>query len=122
MKDSSGSMVDFLHFMDKVRIIGEDIHILTGREETLLPCLMMGGKGCMTATSGILPEIMVGIYNAWQEGNYAEARDLQFSVLLVIRAMTNLSRPRPPRISSRTTIFNWPLTGMDLNPGTISAR
>ncbi len=68
MKDSSGSMVDFLHFMDKVRIIGEDIHILTGREETLFPCLMVGGKGCMTATSGILPEIMIGIYEAWKGG------------------------------------------------------
>jgi dihydrodipicolinate synthase/N-acetylneuraminate lyase len=44
MKDSSGSMVDFLHFMD----IGEDLNILTGREEMLLPCLMVGGKGCMT--------------------------------------------------------------------------
>ena len=54
MKDSSGSMVDFLHFMDNIRIIGEDINILTGREETLFPCLMVGGKGCMTATSGIL--------------------------------------------------------------------
>ena len=87
MKDSSGSMVDFLHFMDKIRIIGEDIHFLTGREETLLPCLMMGGKGCMTAISGILPEIMVGIYQEWKKGNYDQAKELQFSVLLVIRAM-----------------------------------
>jgi dihydrodipicolinate synthase/N-acetylneuraminate lyase len=31
MKDSSGNMVDFLHFMDKIRIIGEDLNIMTGR-------------------------------------------------------------------------------------------
>jgi len=93
MKDSSGSMVDFLHFMDKVRIIGEDINILTGREETLFPCLMVGGKGCMTATSGILPEIMIGIYEACKAGDYEKARELQFSILVAVRAMFSLPFP-----------------------------
>ena len=93
MKDSSGSMVDFLHFMDKIKIIGEDMNILTGREEILFPCLIMGGKGCMTATSGILPEIMVDIYKAWKEGNYDEARALQFSILLPVREMFSLPFP-----------------------------
>jgi N-acetylneuraminate lyase/4-hydroxy-tetrahydrodipicolinate synthase len=93
MKDSSGSMVDFLHFMDKIRIIGEDIHILTGREETLFPCLMVGGKGCMTATSGILPEMMIAIYEAWKADDYARARELQFSILLAVRAMFSLPFP-----------------------------
>jgi 4-hydroxy-tetrahydrodipicolinate synthase len=93
MKDSSGSMVDFLHFVDKVRIIGEDINILTGREETLFPCLMVGGKGCMTATSGILPEIMIGIYEACKAADYEQARELQFSILLAVRAMFSLPIP-----------------------------
>jgi N-acetylneuraminate lyase/4-hydroxy-tetrahydrodipicolinate synthase len=93
MKDSSGSMVDFMHFMDKIKIAGEDIHILTGREETLFPCLMVGGKGCMTATSGILPEIMVDIYEAWKKGEYEEARQLQTSILLILRTMFALPFP-----------------------------
>jgi N-acetylneuraminate lyase/4-hydroxy-tetrahydrodipicolinate synthase len=93
MKDSSGSMVDFMHFMDKIKIAGEDIHILTGREETLFPCLMVGGKGCMTATSGILPEIMVDIYDAWKKGEYQEARQLQTSILLILRTMFALPFP-----------------------------
>jgi 4-hydroxy-tetrahydrodipicolinate synthase len=105
MKDSSGSMVDFLHFMDKIRLIGEDMHFLTGREETLLPCLMMGGKGCMSATSGILPEIMVGIYQAWKKGNYDEARDLQFSILLVVRAMFSLPFPLGFKVALETRGF-----------------
>jgi N-acetylneuraminate lyase/4-hydroxy-tetrahydrodipicolinate synthase len=105
MKDSSGSMVDFLHFMDEIRLVGEDINVLTGREETLLPCLMMGGRGCMTATSGILPEIMVRIYEAWKEGNYDEAKDLQFSVLLVIRAMSALPLPLGFKVAMETRGF-----------------
>jgi N-acetylneuraminate lyase/4-hydroxy-tetrahydrodipicolinate synthase len=93
MKDSSGSMVDFMHFMDKIKIAGEDIHVLTGREETLFPCLMVGGKGCMTATSGILPEIMVDIYDAWKKEEYEEARQLQTSILLILRTMFALPFP-----------------------------
>jgi dihydrodipicolinate synthase/N-acetylneuraminate lyase len=93
MKDSSGSMVDLLHYIDKIRLIGEELSFLVGREDILFPALMMGAKGCMTATSGIMPEIMVGIYKAWQKGDYDKARELQFSVLLLIRAM--FSAPFP---------------------------
>jgi len=93
MKDSSGSMVDLLHYMDKIRLIGEDLSFLVGREEILFPALMVGAKGCMTATAGILPEIMVGIYNAWRERDYDKARELQFSILLLIRAMFSVPFP-----------------------------
>jgi N-acetylneuraminate lyase/4-hydroxy-tetrahydrodipicolinate synthase len=93
MKDSSGSMVDFMHFMDKARLVGEDIAFLTGREDMLFPALMVGAKGCMVAMAGILPEIMVDIYNAWKEGDYDRARARQFSILLLIRAMVALPFP-----------------------------
>ncbi len=87
MKDSSGSMVDFMHFMDKIAIAGADISMLTGREENLLSSLLMGAEGCMTATAGIFPEIMVGIYDAWKAGNLEQALALQKSILVVIRTM-----------------------------------
>lgn len=93
MKDSSGSMVDFLHFMDKVKLVGEEMNFLTGREEMLMACLAMGGKGCMTATAGILPEIMVDIYEAFNNGEHDTARELQFSILLVVRSMVSLPFP-----------------------------
>ena len=106
MKESSGSMVDFLHFLDKIRIIGEDIHFLTGREETLLPCLMMGAKGCMVATACVLPEIMVGIYQAWKQGDYDMARDLQFSILLLVRAIFSLPFPLGFKVALEMRGFN----------------
>jgi 4-hydroxy-tetrahydrodipicolinate synthase len=93
MKDSSGSMVDFLHYMDKIRLIGEDLSLLIGREEILFPGLMIGAKGCMTGTAGILPEVMVGIYNAWQKGDYEKSRELQFSILQLVRALFSVPFP-----------------------------
>jgi dihydrodipicolinate synthase/N-acetylneuraminate lyase len=106
MKDSSGSMVDFSHFLDKIRLIGEEMNFLTGREETLLACLAMGGRGCMTATSGVLPEIMLGIYNAWKTGNYEEAKSLQLSILLIIRAMSALPFPLGFKLALETRGFH----------------
>ena len=47
--------------------------MLTGLEEMLLPCLVMGGKGCTAAAAGMLPEVMVGIYLDWQAGDRAAA-------------------------------------------------
>ena len=93
IKDSSGSMVDFLHFMDGVRLEEGEMNFLTGREEMLLPCLTMGGKGCMTATAGILPEVMVKIYQCFLSGDYERAKELQFSILSVIRTMFTLPFP-----------------------------
>lgn len=93
LKDSSGSIVDFLHFRDEVRLAGGEISFLTGREEAFLACLMMGGQGCMVATAGILPEIMVGIYESWRKGDLDAACRLQLSILQLIRAFFSLPFP-----------------------------
>ncbi|MHB1654278.1 MAG: dihydrodipicolinate synthase family protein [Desulfitobacteriaceae bacterium] len=89
MKDSSGSMSDNVHFMDKVRLAGtsDKFNFLVGREETFFPALMAGAKGCMTAASGIIPEIMVGIYRAYKSQEYDKALELQYSFLQLLRAM-----------------------------------
>jgi len=109
MKDSSGSMVDFLHYMDKIRLIGEDLAILVGREEIFFPALMVGASGCLSATCGIVPEIMVRIYIAWKENDYERARHLQFSILLLVRAMFSVPFP----IGFKTALQ---IRGFDMGP------
>ncbi len=95
MKDSSGSIVDAVHFMDKVRAIGQqdNFNFLIGREDGLFPALMMGAKGCMTACAGIIPEILVSIWDSFHNKEYDKARELQFSFLNLLRAMNALPFP-----------------------------
>lgn len=93
MKDSSGSLVDLIHFMDKVRLIGGEMNFLVGREEMLFSGLVTGCHGCMVATASVVPEIMVSIYDYWKQRNLDKARQLQFEVLQLIRACFALPFP-----------------------------
>lgn len=72
----------------------------------MFPCLMMGGKGSMTGAAGILPEIMIGIYEAWLKGDYEKAKELQFSILPVVRAMFSLPFPLGFKVALEMRGFN----------------
>ncbi|MEW6546534.1 MAG: dihydrodipicolinate synthase family protein [Bacillota bacterium] len=93
MKDSSGSMVDMMHFMDKVRIAGAEFNVLTGREDMLFPALVAGAAGCMVASAGIVPELITKIWDYTKNGNFDEARSAQVSILQLVRAMFALPFP-----------------------------
>lgn len=93
MKDSSGSMVDLMHFIDCARQANSNMHFMVGREENLFACLQIGGKGCMTVTAAIMPEVMVAIYQHWIRGNIEKARQLQLAILPLIRETFSLPFP-----------------------------
>jgi len=93
MKDSSGSMVEALHYMDMANAEGADINFLVGREDMLAPALMMGAKGCMSACAHILPEIIVGIWDAYHANDWEKAKRLQFAILPLIRVMFSVPFP-----------------------------
>lgn len=93
IKDSSGSMVDLMHYVDSFRRSGTKMSFLTGREDMLAPALMVGIQGCMTACAGIFPEVLLGIWNACHSGDWEKAKRLQFGLLPVIRAMFSVSFP-----------------------------
>ncbi|WP_319519373.1 dihydrodipicolinate synthase family protein [uncultured Martelella sp.] len=93
IKDSSGSMVDFQHFLDIISRAESQMTLLTGREETLVPSLQVGGTGCVTASACIFPEIMSGIYKAYHSGDLAAALEMQRSILPLVRAMFQVPFP-----------------------------
>lgn len=92
-KDSSGSMVELLHHMDRVKQSGSDMSFLTGREDMLAPALFMGAQGCMTACAGIVPEVLLGVWKAFHAGEWEKAKRLQFALLPAVRAMFSVPFP-----------------------------
>ena len=64
-----------------------DYVVLNGCEEILLPSLIMGGDGGTIATSGVVPEMIMKLYNLFHEGGIEEAKKIQFQMLELIEVM-----------------------------------
>ncbi|MFW5490075.1 MAG: dihydrodipicolinate synthase family protein [Desulfovibrio sp.] len=110
MKDSSGSMVDFLNFKARKDRSDHPVALFTGREETLFPCLCVGADGCMTATSAVLPEAMVAIYTAYKAGDMEKGLRLQLAVNSAVSLMASLPFPEGYRLGME-------VRGLPMGPG-----
>lgn len=89
IKDSSRDMPRFLATINRIRPKRSDFSFLVGCEEILLPTLMMGGDGGTIATSGVVPEVVMKLYNLYRAGHHDEAIKIQYQMLDLIDAMLN---------------------------------
>lgn len=87
IKDSSRDMPRFMHTLSRLRKARPDFSILIGCEEILYPSLMMGGDGGTIASSGVVPEPIVKIYNDFLAGRHEECLRVQFKLLELIEVM-----------------------------------
>ena len=94
IKDSSGNMVNVMNLIEMTKKVNPDFKVLVGAEEIMLPALLMGARGSMTATANILPEFMSGIWDAFLCGNLNRAYNLQFAILPLIREMKSFNFPQ----------------------------
>ena len=108
IKDSSGSMINIMNLLEMTKKIKPDFKVLVGVEEMMFPALLMGARGSMTDTAGILPEFLVGIWNAFNDGNLNRAYNLQFAILPIIREMKSFNFPQG---------FKEALFARGINPG-----
>ena len=74
LKDSSQ---DYLRFLDYVEELGEDFTILMGSDCMILSCLIMDGKGGVTANSTAFPEPFVEMYKYFKAGDLQKAKEMQ---------------------------------------------
>ncbi len=78
IKDSSGSIAYLLRLLALRDGSGRgDFSVFVGWEEMLLSALQLGGQGCMTASTGIFPEIMRAVWDAAAQGDGKRALALQ---------------------------------------------
>jgi dihydrodipicolinate synthase/N-acetylneuraminate lyase len=94
VKESSGNMINVMNILEMTRKINPNFRVMLGAEELFLPAMLMGAQGCMTASTGVLPEFVVGIYRAFLDGNIRLAYNLQMAMLPVIREMKTVNFPQ----------------------------
>ncbi len=85
IKDSSRDLPRLLNMINEISPIRPDFVFLVGCEEMLLPAVMMGADGGTVATSGVVPEVVMRLYNLTKAGRYDEARAIQYKLLELIK-------------------------------------
>jgi len=86
-KDSSRDQPRLINTMHRLREKRPEYVVLVGCEEILLPSVMMGASGGTIATSGIVPEVIVELYEKALIGDIERARELQYRILDLINLM-----------------------------------
>ena len=87
IKDSSRDLPRFLNTLHEIKPQRPDFSCLIGCEEILFPALFMGGDGGTIATAGVVPEVVMKLYQEFLKGNWDEAKRIQFKLLDLINAM-----------------------------------
>jgi N-acetylneuraminate lyase len=85
LKYTSYDMLSFREILEKC---GPTLNVFAGPDEMLLPFLLMGAHGGIGTTYNCMPHLFVELYEAWEDGDIARARELQFQidrVILILR-------------------------------------
>jgi len=85
MKDSSANIKQIVHEADLVRRNRPDFSLLGGTDDSLVPSLLAGCVGSVTAFSVIVPEVNAKIYELFNQGRVAEAMALNQKALRLLR-------------------------------------
>ncbi|EOL44442.1 4-hydroxy-tetrahydrodipicolinate synthase [Enterococcus caccae] len=78
IKDSSGKIENIKGYLDGSK--NEDFSVLSGSDSLILEALKIGATGAIAATSNVLTEIDVAIYQYWLEGEVEKAQMMQDSI------------------------------------------
>ena len=87
IKDSSRDFPRFLSTLNAIKPQRPDFSCLIGCEEILFPSLLMGCDGGTIASCGVVPEVIMKLYNETLAGHWDEAKRIQFKLLELIEAM-----------------------------------
>jgi 4-hydroxy-tetrahydrodipicolinate synthase len=85
MKDSSG---DLQNTNECIRAVPPRFAVLMGRDTLIYPSLIFGARGAVPATGNIAPALLVEIYEAFQRGDHAAAKEAQLRLNPLRLALT----------------------------------
>jgi 2-dehydro-3-deoxy-D-pentonate aldolase len=88
-KDTSKDMGRFQQTLHIIKRQRPDFSVLIGWEELLCTGLFMGADGGTLSSAGVVPEVVMSLYQNARAGNWEEARRIQFELLDLFSLMVN---------------------------------
>lgn len=81
------TVIDIGHIRDVILEVvpeREDFMVFAAFDDHLLPALFMGAVGSINSIASFIPELPVGIYEAYQRGDYEKARELHQQICSIM--------------------------------------
>lgn len=88
-KDTSRDMPRYQTVLHEIKSQRPDFSVLIGWEELLCTAMFMGGDGGTLSSAGVVPEVIMKIYNSAVAGDWDSARHAQFKLLDLFSLMVN---------------------------------
>jgi dihydrodipicolinate synthase/N-acetylneuraminate lyase len=82
--DTIGKITDYLSQP------GRPIQVYVGNNSTILPALVVGARGAVSAMANAVPELAVAVFDRWNEGRLDQARELQFVLARLTAALAGV--------------------------------
>ncbi|MBZ0155054.1 MAG: 4-hydroxy-tetrahydrodipicolinate synthase [Alphaproteobacteria bacterium] len=92
IKEATG---DMKQASELIRLCGDRLSVVSGDDFTTLPMLCLGGRGAISVTANVAPGDSAGMFNAWERGDIAKARELHYKLEPVNAAMFIETNPIP---------------------------
>lgn len=94
IKEASGNMGQVVELAAKC---GDDIAIYSGEDGITLPILSMGGQGCISVASNVVPRTMFSLADTFFRGDVAEAARMQRELWPLIHLLFCEVNPIPAK-------------------------
>ena len=86
---------DISKIVETFSLVGDRLDIYSGNDDQIVPILSMGGAGCISVLSNVIPAETVAITQRFFAGDVAGAAQLQCRYMPLIRALFCESNPIP---------------------------
>ena len=94
LKEASGNMSQVVDIIAKC---GDKLDIYSGEDGLTVPMMSMGGKGCISVLSNVVPRMAVEMTDAAFSGDFKKAAQLQCRTLPLIDALFSEVNPIPAK-------------------------
>ncbi len=117
IKEANGNISKIL---ETFALVGDKLDIYSGNDDQIVPLLSLGGKGCISVISNILPKETSLIASKWFAGDVKGSAELQIKYHDLITALFSEVNPIPVKAATAhmgfgENVLRMPLTSMDEN-------
>ena len=119
IKEASGNISQIAEVL---ALAGDRLDVYSGNDDQTIPILSLGGKGCISVLSNVLPRQTSAMCHAFLEGNTSEAARLQLLYLPLIQALFREVNPIPVKAAMTAMGFCQDILRLPLTPMEAPAR